>query len=193
MSFYSIVEYDQATPDVRVIYDDVMETLGVAELPNWIKCMGENANLLRGNWEKVKNTEIKGALPNVIKELIIFCISVKRGSQYCSSAHAHSALQLDPSLTYEDLDAIAHDSNYEILPKKYHIAIEKGLKCAIDPASLNVDDVDALRSEGFTSEEIQEIFALADLALMFNTITMAADLEIDDDFRDIFEKVVQQN
>ncbi|GGK82807.1 hypothetical protein GCM10007941_36580 [Amphritea balenae] len=189
MSFYSIVEYDQASPDVQEIYDDVKNTLGVTELPNWIKCMGENANLLRGNWEKVKHTEIQGLLPNVIKELIIFCISVKRGSKYCSSAHAHSALQLDSSLTYEDLDAIAHDDNYEILPKQYHVAIKKGIKCALEPTELSNEDIEELRDQGFTNVEIQEIFALADLSVMFNTITMAADLEVDDEFSETFESV----
>jgi alkylhydroperoxidase family enzyme len=176
-----LIDYSAATPEVREIYDDILATLGVTALPNWVKAMGGNATLLRGNWEKTKAVVARGTLPSLLKELVIFYISTKRGSEYCSACHAHAALQLDRSLTMEDLMGIVR-GEMESLPLTYQTALEIVAKAALDPAALTDADFQRLREVGFSAAEIPELFALADLSVMFNTITMTYGVPLDAEY-----------
>jgi alkylhydroperoxidase family enzyme len=176
-----LVEYSAAAQDVREIYDDILATLGVTELPNWVKAMGGNATLLRGNWEKTKAVLARGTLPSLLKELVIFYISTKRGSEYCSACHAHAALQLDRSLSMEDLMGIVR-GEMTSLPVTFQTALEIVAKAALDPAALTDDDFQRLRAVGFSDAEIPELFALADLSVMFNTITMTYGVPLDAEY-----------
>jgi alkylhydroperoxidase family enzyme len=176
-----LVDYASATPEVREIYDDILTTLGVTELPNWVKAMGGNATLLRGNWEKTKAVVARGTLPSLLKELVIFYISTKRGSEYCSACHAHAALQLDRSLTMEDLMGIVR-GEMQSLPLTFRTALEIVAKAALDPGALTHADFERLRAVGFSDAEIPELFALADLSVMFNTITMTYGVPLDAEY-----------
>ena len=55
MSRYKIVSYEEASPEVKSIYDESMKEMGLPFVLNWLKCQGSNATLLKGNWEKLKN------------------------------------------------------------------------------------------------------------------------------------------
>jgi alkylhydroperoxidase family enzyme len=177
----TLVDYGQATPEVREIYDDILATLGMTALPNWVKAMGGNATLLRGNWEKTKAVVARGTLPALLKELVIFYISTRRGSEYCSACHAHAALQLDKSLTMTDLMALVQ-GEMGSLPLSFQVALEVVAKAALDPASLDEADHQRLRDAGFSETEIPELFALADLSVMFNTITMTYGVPLDAEY-----------
>lgn len=177
----TLVDYPAATPEVREIYDDILATLGATTLPNWVKAMGGNATLLRGNWEKTKAVVARGTLPSLLKELVIFYISTKRGSEYCSACHAHAALQLDRSLTMGDLMGIVN-GEMGSLPASYQAALQIVAQAALDPASLTDAEFQRLRAVGFSDEEIPELFALADLSVMFNTITMTYGVPLDAEY-----------
>ncbi len=176
---YQLVEYEQAEPDVQAIYDEVNDALGVEDPPNWVKCMGSNPKVLRGNWEKTKAVLLEGDIPHLLKELIIYVISTRRGAEYCAAAHAHSALSLDDSLTIEDLNSLAAGEAYEGMPSSFKAAIDVCERVALDPGGVSDEDFALLRDAGFNAEEIAEVLAQADLAVMFNTITSSLGLEID--------------
>ena len=176
-----LTEYDAASAEVRGLYDEIRATLGVSRLPNWVKAMGGNATLLRGTWEKTKAVLVEGRLPPLLKELVVFYISTRRGSEYCSACHAHAALQLDRSLTEADLMALVR-GELTRLPAAYRVALEVIAKAALEPAALTDDDFARLRAAGFHDEELPELFALADLTVMFNTITMTYRVPLDAEY-----------
>lgn len=182
MARFQLVEYEQASPEVRAIYDDVMATLGTTKLPIWIRALGASVSLLRGNWEKTKAVLASGQIPRLLKELILFYVSTKRGSEYCSACHAHAALQQDPSLTYRDLKALVSGQEYASMPESFKVAIRVAAKSALDASSVTDEDFRALAEAGFSGEEIGELLAQADLAVMFNTITMTYRLPLDPEY-----------
>lgn len=182
MDRYKLVEYEEASPEVRAIYDDVKATLQTTKLPIWIKALGAAPTLLRGNWEKTKAVLAQGSVPHLLKELIIFYISTKRGSEYCSACHAHAALQLEPSLTYADLKNLANGQAYSSMPESFKSAIAVAAKSALAASEVTDEDFKQLEEAGFTPEEIGEILAQADLAVMFNTITMTYRLPLDPEY-----------
>lgn len=181
MGTSTLVDYAEASPAVRALYDDIRATLGVTELPNWVKALGGNANLLRGTWEKTKAVLFRGELPLLLKELAVFFVSTRRGSEYCSACHAHAALQLDKSLTMSDLLQIVRGEMAR-LPPSFRVALEVVAKAALEPASFGDADFARLRRAGFSDEEIPELLALADLTVMFNTITMTYRVPLDESY-----------
>jgi alkylhydroperoxidase family enzyme len=119
-----LVEYDQASPSIRAIYDEIMEATGKPDVPNIMKALGNNENALRAVWTMFRNTVIEGEIPNLLKELILFRISIHAGNEYCRSLHAHAACTLDPTLTYRDLRAMAEGESLKGLPASFQAAID---------------------------------------------------------------------
>jgi alkylhydroperoxidase family enzyme len=144
--------------------------------------MGENARLLRGNWEKTRSSLVEGQVPHLLKELILFTISTRRGVDYCSACHAHAALSLDPSLRLADLESLTRSGAYETMPPAFRVAIDIVSRSALEPYSFGDEEMAALERAGFTRDEIPELLAQADLAMMFNTITSTYRLPLDAEY-----------
>ena len=177
------VEYADATPGVKAIYDDVLSTMQRTDLPNWIKYLGNNEKILNGNWQKFRCTIVDGEIPMLLKQIIMFIVSRHYGSEYCIAAHAHAALEIDKTLKYEDLVDLSQGQGYEKLPAAYKVAIEVGVKCALHPQDVTSDDLDLLREEDYSEEEILELISQADVGIMFNIITMNAGIPMDAEYR----------
>jgi alkylhydroperoxidase family enzyme len=174
-----LVEYDQASPSIRAIYDEIMEATGKPDVPNIMKALGNNENALRAVWTMFRNTVIEGEIPNLLKELILFRISIHAGNEYCRSLHAHAACTLDPTLTYRDLRAMAEGESLKGLPASFQAAIDLVSRMALDPHSVEDKQFayeEQLRDEGFSEAEIDELVAQAYFGVMMNTLTAAYDV-----------------
>ena len=181
----TLVEYDDATPGVRAIYDDIMETIGSPRVLNVLKALGHNENILRAVWSMTKLAHMKGEVPALLKELILFRISVQAGNPYCESLHGHAALDLDHSLTYEDLIALSEGHARDKLPASFRAAIDIVSRAALHPKSVAESDFDfedQLRDEGFSEGEIDELLAQAYYGVMMNMLTDAYDVPRDQPF-----------
>ncbi|GHA53868.1 carboxymuconolactone decarboxylase family protein [Pontibacter akesuensis] len=179
-SRYRLVEYQEASPEVKAIYDDAMKTLQLPFVLNWFKCQGQNATLLRGNWAKLKATLIDGQVPNVLKQLIIYNVSNLRGCDYCAKAHGIFADSMSQLISTEE-NYRATELESSLLPSSYKTAIRLVTKAALHTESLTDEDFEDLRKEGFTDEEVQELMAQADLVNMLNTIATVSGIKLDNE------------
>jgi len=174
-----LVEYDQATPTVQAIYDEVLEATGRPDVLNMLKVLGHNERALRAVWTMLRNTVLEGEVPELLKQLILFRISIHARNEYCQALHAYRACTLDPTLTYNDLRAMAEGDSLPTLPRSYQAAIEIVSRMALEPGSVADDRFayeDQLREEGFSESEIDELIAQAYFAVMMNTFTAAYDI-----------------
>ncbi|WP_345210393.1 carboxymuconolactone decarboxylase family protein [Mucilaginibacter gynuensis] len=178
---FKIVDYQSASPEVKAIYEETMKEMGIPFVLNWFKCQGNNATVLRGNWEKLRNTMLRGKVPFVLKQLIIYNISNLKGCDYCSQAHGIIADSLGKSLTGTDDIKLTADLNSTYIPSSYRKAIEVVTKCALAPRNTTDADFESLRDEGYSLEEVQELMALADLTNMINTIADISGIQIDNE------------
>lgn len=166
-----LIEYDAACDETRALYDEAMATLGTTKVPNWMKAQGRSPPVLRSNWEKFKNTVLTGAIPPLLKQLILFVISVRESNEYCIAAHGNWALSLDTALSCDDLYSLARGESYVGLPNAFRTAIEVVTKLALQPDSIAVEDfVSTLAGAGFSGAEIDELLAQADFGVMMNII-----------------------
>jgi AhpD family alkylhydroperoxidase len=86
-----LIEYDNASPEVRAVYDDIMETRQVDWVNNFWKALAVDPVSLRRTWESVKEVMAPGALDPLTKELLYVAVSVTNGCEYCIASHTASA------------------------------------------------------------------------------------------------------
>jgi AhpD family alkylhydroperoxidase len=86
-----LIEYDDASPEVRAVYDDIMETRQVDWVNNFWKALAVDPVSLRRTWQSVKEVMAPGALDPLTKELLYVAVSVTNGCAYCISSHTASA------------------------------------------------------------------------------------------------------
>lgn len=178
---FRMVSYEDATPQVRELYDEIMKTLHMPFVLNWFKCQGSNATLLKGNWTKLKSTFLEGKVPNILKQLIIYNASSERGCEYCAHVHRILANSMSSLISTDNHFRVADDVNSPVLADSYKTAIKIVTKAAITPESLTDEDFGKLTADGFTEEEIQELMAQADLVNMLNTIATISGIKVDNE------------
>jgi AhpD family alkylhydroperoxidase len=86
-----IIEYSEASPAVKVVYDDIMKTRGVDWVNNFWKALANDPKLLAGVWAQVKEIMAPGALDPLVKEMIYVAVSATNGCEYCTFSHTAAA------------------------------------------------------------------------------------------------------
>lgn len=180
-SRFSMVSYEEASPEVKAIYDDTKKTLQLPFVLNWFKCQGDNAVLLKGNWSKLKNTLMEGEVPNVLKQLIIYNVSKERGCNYCTHAHGIFADSMSAMISDEENFKATQHLNSPTMPVSYKTAVSVITKAALNHKEIDDLDFKELEDAGFNKREIQELMAQADLVNMLNTIADVSGIKIDNE------------
>ena len=91
MATVKLIEYDQASPQVRAVYDDIMETRKVNWVNNFWKALAHDPVTLKRTWESIKEIMAPGALDALTKEMIYVAVSVTNQCGYCIASHTASA------------------------------------------------------------------------------------------------------
>jgi len=85
------IHYDDASPDVRAVFDDIKASRGVPDVNNFWKHLARDPALLKRTWESVKEVMAPGALDPLTKEMIYLAVSVTNGCGYCIASHSAAA------------------------------------------------------------------------------------------------------
>jgi AhpD family alkylhydroperoxidase len=93
MSLFGLIEYADASPEVRAVYDDIMATRKTGWINNFWKALAHDPATLKRTWEDIKQTMGPGALDPLTKELIYVAVSVTNQCNYCIAAHTASAMK----------------------------------------------------------------------------------------------------
>ena len=91
MAIVKLVEYDDAPPDVRAVYDDIMATRKVDWVNNFWKALAHHPPTLTRTWESVKQVMAPGALDPLVKEMLYVAVSVTNNCDYCIVSHTAGA------------------------------------------------------------------------------------------------------
>ena len=91
MSIFGLIEYKDASPEVRAIYDDIMATRKTDWINNFWKAIAHDPELLKRTWQDIKQIMAPGALDPLTKEMIYVAVSVTNQCQYCIASHTLSA------------------------------------------------------------------------------------------------------
>jgi AhpD family alkylhydroperoxidase len=91
MATLGLIEYKDASPEVRAVYDDIMATRKTDWINNFWKALAHDPVTLRRTWESIKEIMAEGALDRLTKELIYVAVSVTNQCNYCIASHTVGA------------------------------------------------------------------------------------------------------
>jgi AhpD family alkylhydroperoxidase len=91
VALVTLIEYADAPPEVRAVYDDIMKTRGVDWINNFWKALANDPRELRRVWENVKQVMAPGALDPLVKEMVYVAVSATNGCEYCTYSHTAAA------------------------------------------------------------------------------------------------------
>ena len=91
MSTSGLIEYKDASPEVRAVFDDIMATRKTDWVNNFWKALAHDPVTLKRTWESIKQIMAPGALDALTKEMIYVAVSVTNQCAYCIASHTASA------------------------------------------------------------------------------------------------------
>jgi AhpD family alkylhydroperoxidase len=91
MALVKFIEYADASPEVRAVYDDIMATRKVDWITNFWKALASDPPTLKRTWDSVKQVMEAGALDALTKEMIYVAVSVTNNCAYCINSHTAGA------------------------------------------------------------------------------------------------------
>jgi AhpD family alkylhydroperoxidase len=91
MSTPAPIEYADASPEVRAVYDDIKKTRNVPDVNNFWKYLARDPVTLKRTWTSLKEVMTAGALDPLTKEMVYLAVSVTNGCTYCIASHTAGA------------------------------------------------------------------------------------------------------
>lgn len=127
MATFGLIEYNDATPEVRAVYDDIMATRQTDYVNNFWKALAHDPVTLRRTWESIKQIMAPGALDALTKEMLYVAVSITNQCGYCIASHTAAALKAGMTeAQFAELMAVvgmANESNR--LASGYQVAIDE--------------------------------------------------------------------
>lgn len=87
----ALIEYAEAPPEVRAVFDDIRATRNVPDVNNFWKALANHPETLRRTWETLKAVMAPGALDPLTKEMLYLAVSATNGCGYCIRSHERAA------------------------------------------------------------------------------------------------------
>lgn len=91
MALWQKIEYEQASPAVRAVFDDIRATRNSDYINDVWKVLANDPGLLERCWSRVKTVMSAGALDPLTKELIYVAVSIANSCEYCVGTHGAAA------------------------------------------------------------------------------------------------------
>jgi len=87
----ALIEYRDASPEVRAVFDDIMATRKIDWINNFWKALARDPATLKRTWESIKQIMLPGTLDPLTKEMIYLAVSVTNQCGYCIASHTAAA------------------------------------------------------------------------------------------------------
>ena len=94
MTTVRMVEYEDATDEVRAVFDDIMESRGIDFVPNFWRTIAHHPPTLKSVWSHLKAVMAPGTIDALTKEMIAIAVSATNGCEYCINSHIAGARKL---------------------------------------------------------------------------------------------------
>ena len=130
MATFGLIEYADASPEIRAVYDDIMATRKTDWVNNFWKALAHDPALLKRTWEDTKRLMSAGALDIVTKELIYLAVSITNGCPYCVAAHTASAGKkgMTDEMFHEMMSVVGLANANNRLANGYQVEIDEQFK-----------------------------------------------------------------
>jgi len=133
MATLGLIEYKDATPEVRAVYDDIMTTRKTDWINNFWKALAHDPVALKRTWEDIKQIMASGALDPLTKELIYVAVSVSNQCDYCIASHTASARKkgMSDEMFKELMSVVGMANETNRLVAGYQVEIDEQFKAGL--------------------------------------------------------------
>jgi AhpD family alkylhydroperoxidase len=130
MATLGLIEYADASAEVRAVYDDIMVTRKTDRVNNFWKALARDPATLRRTWESVKQIMGTGALDALTKEMIYVAVSATNQCGYCIASHTAAARKagMTDSMFAELMGVVGMANETNRLASGYQVDIDEQFK-----------------------------------------------------------------
>jgi len=132
MASCGLIEYQNASAEVRAIYDDIMATRRTDWINNFWKALAHDIPTLRRTWESIKQIMAPGALDPLTKEMLYVAVSATNQCGYCIASHTASARKagMTDAMLAEVMAVVGMANETNRLASGYQVEIDDRFKTA---------------------------------------------------------------
>ena len=130
MAYAKPIDYEDASPEVKALYDEIKTLRKVDDVNNFWKFLANDPATLRRTWESIKDIMAPGALDPVMKELIYIAVSVTNGCEYRIASHTAAAEKkgMTPAMFNEMMAVVGMANETNRLVTGYRVELDKSLR-----------------------------------------------------------------
>ena len=130
MTMVRLIDYEEASAEVRAVYDDIMTTRGTDWINNFWKALANDPPTLRRTWESIKEVMAQGALDPLTKELVYLAVSASNGCVYCIASHGAAAKKqgMTPEMMGELMAVVGMANETNALANGYRVPVDERFK-----------------------------------------------------------------
>ncbi len=130
MATVEFIECEQASPEVREVYDDIMATRKIDWINNFWKALAAQPELLRRTWDGVKEVMSPGAIDALTKELIYVAVSVTNSCKYCINSHTAAARKkgMSDEMLAELMAVVGMANQTNVLANGFQIEVDEAFR-----------------------------------------------------------------
>jgi AhpD family alkylhydroperoxidase len=121
------IDYADASPEVRAVFDDIKTSRNVPDVNNFWKYLANDPKTLTRTWASIKEIMADGALSPLMKELIYIAVSVTNDCEYCIASHSAAAAKagMTPEMFAELAAVIGMANETNRLVAAYRVPVDE--------------------------------------------------------------------
>jgi AhpD family alkylhydroperoxidase len=121
-----LIEYAEASPRVKAVYDDIMATRQTDYVNNFWKALAQDPATLERTWQSIKQIMQPGALDALTKELLYLAVSATNGCGYCIASHTAAARRagMTDAMLFELMAVVGMANETNRLASGYQVEID---------------------------------------------------------------------
>ncbi len=130
MATARLIEYAEAGPEVRAVFDDIKRTRNVPDVNNFWKVLANDPTTLTRTWASLKEVMQPGALDPLVKEMLYIAVSIAQGCEYCIASHTAAARKrgMTDAMLGELLAVVGMASETNRLATGWRVPLDESLR-----------------------------------------------------------------
>jgi AhpD family alkylhydroperoxidase len=132
MSDGFLIEYDEAGPEARAVFDDIAAARGIdpRQINNFWKALARHPDQMRRLWADLQAVMAPGALDARTKEMIYLAVSVTNNCEYCIASHTAQARKrgMTEAMFGELMAIVGMASTTNRLANGYRVPVDAAFK-----------------------------------------------------------------
>ena len=126
MAQMKVIEYDEASPAVRAVYDQIRAARKTDWINNFWKVLANDPVGLARTWRDVQEVMAAGKLDRLTKEMIYVAVSVTNNCTYCINSHTAAARKagMDDAMLAELIAVVGMANQTNRLANGYQVEVD---------------------------------------------------------------------